>query len=227
MNIYTYLRVSGTSQVDKDGFPRQRETIAAFCEKHDLVCLGEFSEKGVSGTVEGMERPDFADMLLKAEGITELKIEAIVVENMDRLARDLMVSEFLLRECRNRKLKVFCTDQCALIDMAEANGDPTRVLMRQILGALSQWEKSRLVAKLRAARYRNKLKEGWAEGKKPYGHTPQECDLLVDMRQLQKRGFSLRQIAFEMNAAGHRTRHRRQWTRDTVFSVLSGKRRGK
>jgi len=53
-----------------------------------------------------------------------------------------MTQEFLLAECRKRGLKVYSADQGQLIDMAENGGDPTRVLIRQILGALAQWEKN-------------------------------------------------------------------------------------
>jgi len=225
MNVYDYLRVSGSSQVERDGFVRQREAISRFRDKHNLVCLGEFSEKGVSGTVDGMDRPTFADMLQKAEALADFKIEAIVVENMDRLARDLMVSEFLLRECRDRNLKVFCADQGVLIDMAQSDADPTRILMRQILGALSQWEKSKLVAKLRSAKQRNRvLKAGWTEGKKPYGHHPGEGDILKAMKEYREKGFSYEDIAIELNAAGHFTRHGKRWSNDTVNSVLNRKR---
>lgn len=223
MNVFSYLRVSGTSQVDKDGFPRQQEAIAKFCARHNLICLGEFKERGVSGTIDAMDRPDFSDMLQKAEAMVDFKIEAIVVENMDRLARDLMVSELLLRECRERNIKIFCTDQGELIDMAQ-EADPTRTMLRQILGAVSQWEKTRLVQKLRSAKQRNRLKEGWTEGKKPYGHTQRERDLLSEMRAMQAIGHSYADIASAMNAAGHRSRHSKLWTKHTVLSVMTGRR---
>src|SRR5204863_235004 len=101
-----------------------------------------------------------------------------VVERLDRLARDLMVSEFLLKELRIRGIKVFATDQGALIDMANNEGDPTRKLIRQIIAALSEWEKSQLVLKLRVARERKRKQTGRCEGPLPYGSITAERIIL-------------------------------------------------
>lgn len=224
MNVFTYLRVSGLGQVDKDGFIRQREAVQNFISRNNLAGFGEFIEGGVSGTVEGMDRPTFRDMLMKAESLLDFKIEAIVVERMDRLARDLMVSEILLKECRERKIKVFCADQGHLIDMAETDGDPTRVLLRQILGALAQWEKSCLVSKLRAARKRTKLQGLKCEGKKAYGNTQRERDILEEMQILVSIGNSYADVAAVMNERGYKTRHSRPWNKSNVHTALTGRR---
>lgn len=224
LNVFTYLRVSGLGQVDKDGFPRQREAIQDFLSAHKLVNLGEFVEDGVSGTVEGADRPTFRDLLMKAESLGDLKIEAIVVERMSRLARDLMVSELLLKECRERKIKVFCADQGHLINMAEEDGDPTRVLFRQILGALSQWEKSCLVSKLRSARKRHKLQGLVCEGKKPFGDTQRERDILEEMEMLKAIGNSYADVAAILNEKGYKTRHSKLWNKSNVHTALSGRR---
>lgn len=45
-------------------------------------------------------------------------------------------------------------------DLTTADGDPTRILSRQVLGAVAQFEKSVIVLKLRAARER--IRRRWA-----------------------------------------------------------------
>jgi DNA invertase Pin-like site-specific DNA recombinase len=45
---------------------------------------------------------------------------------------------------------------------------PTAVLVRQVLGAIAQFEKTSLVAKLKAARDRNKAATGKCGGRKSY-----------------------------------------------------------
>ena len=47
--------------------------------------------------------------------------------------------------------------------------NPTRKLVRSILGAVSEYEKSLVVLKLRGARVRMRVKKGRCEGAKPYG----------------------------------------------------------
>jgi DNA invertase Pin-like site-specific DNA recombinase len=56
-----------------------------------------------------------------------------------------------------------------LVSIAEPDlmaSDPTRVLMRQLMGAVAQYGKSQIVAELRGARMRKKA----TEGRKPYGY---------------------------------------------------------
>src|SRR5216684_107322 len=102
MKVFSYTRVSGRGQVEGDGQVRQLAASKHFCKIHNLDWRGDFFEAGVSGTVEGLDRPEFVAMLdyiaaRKLPPNPEI-IEAIVVERMDRLARDLMVSEMLLKE---------------------------------------------------------------------------------------------------------------------------------
>ena len=60
----------------------------------------------------------------------------------------------------------------ALISVAEPDlmaKDPTRILMRQLMGAVAQYDKSQIVLKLRGARMRKRVAEGRYEGRKPFG----------------------------------------------------------
>src|SRR5262249_6803846 len=53
---------------------------------------------------------------------------------------------------------------------------PTAVLVRQVLGAIAQFDKTSLVAKLRAARDRKKAATGKCEGRKSYAEArPESC----------------------------------------------------
>jgi hypothetical protein len=49
---------------------------------------------------------------------------------------------------------------------------PTAVLVRQVLGAIAQFEKASSVAKLAAARKRKREREGRCEGRKPLRQGP-------------------------------------------------------
>jgi DNA invertase Pin-like site-specific DNA recombinase len=202
MNVISYLRVSGQSQVDGDGFDRQREAVGKFCEINNLDIRHQYREEGVSGTVEGLERPAFASAINHAE----TQDASIIVERLDRLARDLMVQELLLQECRLRGVKVFAADQPGAIDLASNEGDPTRVLIRQIMGALAQWEKSVIVKKLRTARDRKRKETGRCEGRKLFGtdNLDQKKVLLriLEMRDIR---FPIRQIKMALDAEGFQT----------------------
>ena len=62
---------------------------------------------------------------------------------------------------------------------------PTAVLVRQVLGAISQFEKASAVAKLAAARKRKREREGRCEGRKPLSETKPEVVALA--RKLRRR----------------------------------------
>lgn len=221
--VFSYLRVSGQGQVERDGPERQRDAIAVFCQAHKLLCMSEFFEKGVSGTVEGLDRPAFSDMLeqiphLERNGI---HIEAIVVERADRLARDLLVSEMLLAECRKRNIKVFAADR-GLVDIATNEGDPTHKLIRQVIAAVAEFEKSALVKKLRLSRERVRARTGRCEGAKPYGTFPGEPEIIAYLKavHLLNGKPSYQAIANGLNAAGLRNRAGRKWTKGPVWGLI-------
>jgi DNA invertase Pin-like site-specific DNA recombinase len=235
MRVIGYIRVSSKGQMDGDGPQRQLDAIQKFNQAHNLSMGQYIMEDGVSGTVEAMNRDGFADMIvmIERESTTMHPIQAVVVERMDRLARDLMVSEILLTELRKRGIKVFATDQGALIDIANDEGDPTRKLIRQIIAALAEWEKSQLVLKLRVARNRKKAMSGRCEGSRPYGQTGNERQDLIEQKVLEmvrawkKAGYSLSEIAALLNEGGFKNRRGTPWNKKNVFYITQTQKKGK
>lgn len=213
-----YIRVSGLGQVDKDGEARQSESIRNYCQQHGLQYWEQRFEKGVSGTVEGLDRPVFSDVL---EVIAQFQGEkpCIVVERLDRLARDLMVQELLLRECRERGIEVYSADQ-PFLDMASDSGDPTRKLFRQIMGALAEWEKSALVLKLRKARDRKRAATGRCEGQLPYYLRPEGKQIVDAVAKCRDLNLSLRGTVLYLNEAGLKTCNGKPWTKRTLCQFV-------
>jgi DNA invertase Pin-like site-specific DNA recombinase len=215
MSTFGYIRVSGASQVDKDGPERQADAIVAFCRQQGLeLSLEKFFEAGVTGTTA--ERPVLAKLFSVAQ-----PGDAIVVERLDRIARDLLVQECILKECRERSLKLYAADQGALIDLASNDGDPTRKLIRQFLGALAEWEKTMLVMKMKKAKDRIRLEKGHCEGPMPFGSTPQEKVILETARNLREQGHSFQKIAIALDNAGFVPRLGGKWSKSTVAVILT------
>lgn len=213
-----YVRVSGRAQVEGDGPERQEDSIRAFANVNRLHVFDVAREDGVSGTIEGMDRPVFSKVIAAIEEARaeNTRVDGIIVERMDRLARDLMVSEMLLKECRERGIKVLCADQ-GVENVAETDQDPTRTLIRQVLGALAQWEKSALVMKLRKSRERAKAKVGRCEGQKPMGTYKHELEVMDYIKaSIDTGAFNFRQMAKSLNEAGLRNRRGGLWTTEAV-----------
>src|SRR4051794_27313121 len=90
IKAFAYLRVSGKGQIQGDGFPRQLSAIKVYAQTHDLRIIRIFREEGICGSTESTDRPAWAALMtaLHADGV-----KTIVIEKLDRLARDLMVQE--------------------------------------------------------------------------------------------------------------------------------------
>ncbi len=99
--------------------------------------------------------------------------------------------------------------------------DPTRKLMRQIFGAIAEYEKSMIVIKLGGARQRKKARTGRCEGRKPYGYYPGEKRVVDRMRALREEGLGFDRLAARLNAEDFRTRKRTPWHWFAVNRILS------
>lgn len=221
MNILGYGRVSSVGQEEGDGYARQEVAIKEFCKRHNLKILF-LVEEAISGTIDGLDRPKLAEFLgLNAarNSADPAHFDAIVVERMDRLARDLMVQELLIREFQKRGIKLFSADQGELIDMADACPDPTRKLIRQVLGAVAEFEKSNLVRKLHSARVRM----GRMGGNVAYGSRPGEAQTVVLIEDLRAGGASWREIADRLNEESLVQRNRKPWTHGAVQSMMNSR----
>lgn len=201
---FSYLRVSGKGQIDGDGFKRQHDTIACYAKANRFEIVQEFQEKGVTGASaveDALDRPGLTDLFvaIKSNGV-----RVVLVENATRIARDLMVSEIILAEFRKLGVKVISAD--GGVDLTIGNDDPTGKLVRQILAAVSEWEKCLIVQKLRASRLRMRRSGQRCEGRKPYGSTPEERAVVERIRILRKERKSFAEIAAALNAGNTPTR---------------------
>src|SRR6478752_67734 len=215
----SYLRVSGKGQVEGDGFPRQREAVSRFAAKSGYQLVDEFRDEGVSGTKELSDRPGLAALI---DRIESNGVKVVLVERADRLARDLMVSEVIIDQLTRAGAKVLTADGA---DLTSAEGDPTRTLIRQVLGAVAQFDKSVTVLKLRAARERVRRREGRCEGRKPFGSRPAETAAVERIRHLRKKPkggprLSFAAIASRLDAEGVPTRQGGQWNASSVYAIL-------
>ncbi len=100
------------------------------------------------------------------------------------------------------------------------SNEPTRVLLRQMMGAFSQYEKSMIVRKLRGARQRAKAKQGRCEGEKPYGTLSGESETVARMQTLRVGGLSYQKVAAALDDAGVKPRYGERWNAIVINRVL-------
>jgi DNA invertase Pin-like site-specific DNA recombinase len=160
--VFGYLRVSGSGQIGGDGFKRQKDAITRFCKANKFKLVQLYKDAAVSGTKDGFDRDGLTDLMvdMKSNGI-----RTFIVESASRLARDLMVQEIILSDCRKHHITVY---DASGMDLTVNDDDPTRKLVRQILGAVAEFEKSSLVQKLAVARRRIRRSGRKCEGAPSY-----------------------------------------------------------
>ena len=217
-NAVSYVRVSGLGQKDGDGPERQRQAIARAAKRERLTVVKEYADLGISGTTEGADRPGMAQLLAE---VVALGATVVLVEKADRIARDVLVSELLLRQFRQLGVQVVTADGVDLTDTENATG----VLVSQLLAAVAAFDRASVVAKLRAARDRKRAATGRCEGPRPFGELPGEGESLKALRALARKqpgcdAPTMAEVAEKANAAGIRSRSGKPWTRGMAWAVL-------
>jgi DNA invertase Pin-like site-specific DNA recombinase len=216
MKAFGYVRVSGKGQVAGDGFVRQEKAIRDYAAANGIEIAKVYQEKGVCGEMETMDRPAFIEMV---EALLSNGVRTVIVEKLDRLSRHLMTQEACIQDFANQGLTMKSADPAEFDLMAD---DPSRVLVRQIMGAIAQYDKAMLVAKLRAARNRKKATGVRVEGQKPLGSRPGEALAIDRMKALRAEGFAFDRIASIMNAEQIPTRKAGgKWHPTTIQRTLS------
>ena len=141
------MRTSSATNVgaEKDSERRQRSAIEAYAKRAGMVVVEWFYDPAVSGADPIEARPDFSALLDRIEGNG---VCIVLIEDASRFARDLIAQELGIVVLVSRGVRVITANGDDLCDTS----DPSRVMMRQIAGAFAQYEKARLVARLRRAR---------------------------------------------------------------------------
>jgi DNA invertase Pin-like site-specific DNA recombinase len=212
---FAYMRTSSATNVgpDKDSDKRQRAAIAGFAKGNGYAIVDEYYDEAVSGSDPIGERSGFKALLQR---IAANGVRTIIIESPDRFARDLAVQ--LAGHDYLKTLGVELIPASAPDFFTEDT--PTAVLVRQVLGAISEFERTSLIAKLKAARDRKRATGAKVEGRMKHAELRPEAVTLA--RQMHREGSSLREISAELAADGHLSSKGRPFSAQSVKNMLNG-----
>lgn len=217
-----YLRTSSSTNVgeEKDSDKRQMAAIQAYAKRAGYeIVLPPYYDAAVSGAdpIEG--RTGFGELLERLRERPDVRV--ILVESAHRFARDLIVQETGYRLLRERGIELIPVDS----PQHFAEETPTAVMVRQILGAVSQFEKAMLVARLKGARDRKRAAKGKCGGRKSHAEAhPDVVKLARGLRWANKRmreTRTLREISAELAKAGHLARSGKPYGPSAILSMLT------
>lgn len=225
MKLAAYIRVSTARQSEAYGPELQRADIRKWARAngHRIV---EWCEDSISGTSELRAREGW----MQAEHAVKTgAAHGVVVPRLDRLARDVMVQELLLRNLHQFGGVVVSTREGENELLTGETRDPSRKLIRTILGAVAEYDREMIAYRLEDARKAKAAKGGYAHGGLPYGYEskdgalvpiPAEQRALARMRELSAQGASTRQIAAALTAEGHPTKRGGSWSGASVARIV-------
>jgi len=207
-----YLRVSGLGQVDGTGFARQEETIRRYAEKHGLNLVGSYQERGISGTKEETDRTAMLELISDNENEPK---PVVIIESMDRLARNLAIQEQIVMFLAKEGFELISANTGENVTRA-LQDDPMRRAMIQVQGVFAELDKNLIVAKLKKGRIETRKRngeqgqltrdgKGKCEGRKRLDETQPELYAAAKRLSRKPRGgkkLSLRKIGAALADAG-------------------------
>jgi DNA invertase Pin-like site-specific DNA recombinase len=207
--------VSTAEQADHGaGLDVQRDAITELAAEQSITITAWYSDEGESGSNGLDSRYGLADAL----DALDTGAEVVVIYRLDRLARDLVLQEQLLADAWRRGGRVVSCSHAedAYLD-PDDKSDPSRTLIRQVLGAVAQYERAMIVARMQAGRRRKIRDTGYAGGPRPYGWQPDgrggvvpdiaEQAVLRHVADLRAAGQSWQQCVNDLNARGVSKQH--------------------
>jgi len=219
-----YIRVCTQDQVSGFGLDVQERAIRDYCKANNLRLIAVLRDEGQSRW-NGLE-----NRLGLAEALARLKASdasTLIVYRMEGLARDLILQETLVQRLRDQGTPVRSASEP---DLDTDTDDPTKVLIRQIVGAVSQYERAVIGGRMMAGKAAKAARGGFLGGRAPYGFTIEDGQVVPDdaeqavvalVGRLRASGSSLREIAAGLEAEGYTPRDARHWHPTTVSRIAA------
>ena len=218
-----YRRVSTEEQVQGNGLEVQEQAIRRYCKDTDLNLIDVTSDEGISGSSGLDARVGLASALARLEGG---EADCLVVYRLDRLARDFVLQELLVNRLRERGKPIRSVMEP---DIETDTDDPTKVLIRQIVGAIGQYERALIRGRMQAGKLVKAARGGYVGGQPGYGQRADETELVDDPGEsevvrlaltLRSAGASYRDICIALTEVGYKPRRAKQWHPMVVRSVV-------
>ena len=224
LKLIGYCRVSTENQKEEGTIELQVKDIEKYAVQNKYQLVKTFKDNGVSGSLEWHQRKGMLDMFGYLE--QNKNIDGVLIYKLDRLARDLRVQENIIYDLQEKRKKTIISIKEPDLD----SKDITRVLFRQMLSAVAQYERGLITMRMMNGRLKKAEKGGYAGGSVAYGYVAKNKELKIDKKQaetikaifrLRKQRLSLRDIVKELDKKGVKTARGGKWYAATVRYILN------
>lgn len=219
---FGYLRVSTDQQADSGlGLEAQREAVEKAAARLGLPLADVFVDAGLSGALDLESRPN---LFAAVQGLK--RGDVLIVAKRDRLGRDLVGVAMIERQIERKGARIV-----SAAGEGTEGTDAGAMLQRQILDVFAEYER-RLIGQRTKAALQAKRARGERAGNLPFGYrlgvdgvklepcAPEQAVLFI-LAELRQAGYSLRQIAAELNRQGFTTRRGTAWRHQYVAALAA------
>ncbi|MCW5193116.1 recombinase family protein [Bacillus amyloliquefaciens] len=217
-NVGIYVRVS-TEEQAKEGYSisAQKEKLKAYCISQGWDSYKFYIDEGKSA--KDIHRPSLELMLRHIEqGI----IDTVLVYRLDRLTRSVR-DLYSLLDYFDKYQAVF-RSATEVYDTGSATGR----LFITLVAAMAQWERENLGERVKMGQV-EKARQGQFSAPAPFGFTkegeslvknPEEGEVLLDMIDKIKKGYSLRELADYLDQSDAIPKRGYKWHIASILVIL-------
>jgi DNA invertase Pin-like site-specific DNA recombinase len=143
-------------------------------------------------------------------------VKTVVIEKLDRLARDLMIQETIICDFRKNQIQLLSTAEPDL-----CSDEPSRKFFRQIMGAVAEFDRAMLTARMQSGKNRILATGKKCGGRLHYGERSPEERAVIDMiLACREARMNYSQIALKLAAAGFKTRAGTSFSPTQIIRIL-------
>lgn len=227
MRIAIYARVSTEEQREGQTIDSQIAELERFARDQAWVVTGVYKDEGWSGGV--MARPDLDRLRDRAH---EGQFQAVLINDVDRLARDVAHLGIIKRDLEKQSVRV-------IFRKLPSEASPTYNLMVNVLGSFAEFERELIVDRTRRGRrYKVEVRKLYFGCKTAFGYryvfkdrlsgkegylklNPGAAGIVRRMFEwVDAEGLSSRQVLVRLNELGIRPHHAKRWGRSSVLRIL-------
>lgn len=220
-----YLRVSTQEQAAEGfGLGVQEDACRAYCREHGLRLVQVVADAGLSGSNGLEDRLALADAV---EALRDHRADVLVIARLDRLARDAVLQESLYRDVLAMGAELASAVPAEAAQLSDPD-DPTRKMVRQILGIVAEYERGAIRLRMRAGKARKARDGGYSGGQPRYGTRAidkelapheDEAAIVARVHHLRAEGRSYRQVCEVLEAEGFHPRRAQHWQPSVVRRI--------
>lgn len=220
---YGYARTSSDNQIDNFSIPGQGDNIRDFAKRKGLNLRRIIVDEAKSG--KNMEREGlqyFLNHIIKEE-----KVEALVVNTLNRLARNSYHIHMIKDILEQHGVKLF------VIEGGLSTENASSRLLFNMIGAFDEYDGENIVFQAKQGSIK-RAELGLHNGNRVLGYNnveteygvkmlqinPEESKIVKQIYDLYERGHGMRTIANRLNQEGHRTKRGNLFSTTSIRDIL-------